>query len=98
MITLALVVEAVADILVVSPGMGPGTMPIIKEEIPDSRVFVGMLKITADATKAGNVVVEVVGTHGKSSGRIRRKVGRKRKVAWWDKKTSALTEERFNNR
>jgi hypothetical protein len=53
--------------------MGPGTMPIVNEEVPDSRVFVGTLEVTADAAKAGNVVVEVVGTHGKSSGRIRRK-------------------------
>ena len=73
MITLALVIEAVADVLVVSPGMCPGTMPIVNEEVPDSRVLVGTLKVTANAAQAGNVVVKVVGTHGNLSGRVCKK-------------------------
>ena len=81
MITLALVIEAVADVLVVSLGMCLGRMPVINEEVPDSRVLVGTLEVTADAPQAGNVVVKVIGTHGSVSGRICKKAGRKRKVA-----------------
>ena len=82
-ITFALVVKPVADVLAVSLSMSPGTVAVINEKVPDGRIIAGMLVVASNAAQAGNVVVKVVGAHedcgGRSQGECR---GRKEIKKW----------------